>query len=195
VPELNESERELQTLAAELRRLESEYNMYFAGRLPRPPFEVRARVEAMLKRLDRNPPDQLAQRFRLQTLNARFSTFAELWDRGMRAREEGRAGPFARGGASRPAAGQAASNERLLHVASFEEPSKEPGRLQELYDALAEARRNSGEAPVPFHKFAHLVRDQIAQLRTKGAGEVAFRVSVREGRVRLTARGMKAVEG
>jgi hypothetical protein len=30
-------ERELQVLEAELRRLEGEYNMYFAGRLPRPP--------------------------------------------------------------------------------------------------------------------------------------------------------------
>ena len=34
-------ERELKILEGELRQLEAEYNMYFAGRLPRPPVETR----------------------------------------------------------------------------------------------------------------------------------------------------------
>ena len=38
------------TLEAELKRLEAEYNMFFAGRLPRPPWETRGRVEALVKR-------------------------------------------------------------------------------------------------------------------------------------------------
>jgi len=32
----SEIDRELNTLESELKRLEAEYNMYFAGRLPRP---------------------------------------------------------------------------------------------------------------------------------------------------------------
>ena len=44
--------RELQSLEAELKRLEAEYNMFFAGRLPRPPWETRSRVDAIVKRLD-----------------------------------------------------------------------------------------------------------------------------------------------
>ena len=43
--------RELTTLEAELKRLEAEYNMFFAGRLPRPPWETRGRVQALVKRL------------------------------------------------------------------------------------------------------------------------------------------------
>ena len=34
-------------------------------------------------------------RFRFSTLQSRFATFVDLWDRGLRAREEGRPGPFA----------------------------------------------------------------------------------------------------
>jgi len=70
--------------------------MFFAGQLPRPPWETRTSVEQMAKRLDRAVTAEGAyvDRFRLQTLQARFMTFVELWDRGLRAREEGRPGPF-----------------------------------------------------------------------------------------------------
>ena len=50
--EASDLERELEILEAELKRLEAEYNMYFAGRLPRPPWETRGRVNAMVRRLD-----------------------------------------------------------------------------------------------------------------------------------------------
>jgi hypothetical protein len=46
-------QRDLNTLTAELKRLEAEYNMYFAGRLPRPPWETRGRVDALVKKIDR----------------------------------------------------------------------------------------------------------------------------------------------
>ena len=48
--EETELQKDLTTLAAEMKRLEAEYNMFFAGRLPRPPWETRGRVEAMVKR-------------------------------------------------------------------------------------------------------------------------------------------------
>ena len=87
-------DRELQILESDLRKLEGEYNMYFAGRLPRPPWETRARVEAAVKKLDRSHIQNYGDRFRFSTLQARFSAFIDLWDRGLRAREEGRPGPF-----------------------------------------------------------------------------------------------------
>lgn len=88
-------DRDLKTLEAELRRLEAEYNMYFAGRLPRPPIETRRRVTGLVRQLDRQRLSNYAERFRFTTLQTRFQTFVDLWDRGMRSREEGRPGPFA----------------------------------------------------------------------------------------------------
>ena len=46
--------RDLQTLEVALKQLEAEYNMFFAGRLPRLPWETRARVEALVKKHDRS---------------------------------------------------------------------------------------------------------------------------------------------
>ena len=46
MPELTDIQRDLLALAADLKRLEAEYTMFFAGRIKRPPWETRGRVEA-----------------------------------------------------------------------------------------------------------------------------------------------------
>jgi hypothetical protein len=98
-------ERDLKTLEIEMRRLEAEYNMYFAGRSPRPPLETRRRVTGMVRHLDRLHLANYAERFRFTALQTRFQSFTELWDRAMRARDEGRPSPFA----PRPTQSSAAS--------------------------------------------------------------------------------------
>ena len=192
MPETTETDRELKGLEADLRQLEAEYNMYFAGRLPRPPVETRARVTASMRRIDRLHLRNTADRFRFVTLQSRFQTFLDLWERGLRAREEGRPGPFAQ----RPAAVESAAKEkgpqdRILHVAAFHDPTREMDKLHELYERLADARREAGEDAVPFHKFADLVKDQVKRLKQSGSPEVAFRVAVKDGKVNFTARGLK----
>ena len=42
------------------------------------------------------PIEGSTQRFRYNTLQQRVRTFADMWGRGLRAREEGRPGPFSR---------------------------------------------------------------------------------------------------
>jgi hypothetical protein len=69
--------------------------MYFAGRLPKPPWETRARVEAMVRQFDRGHIPNAGDRFRFTTLQSRYAAFIDLWDRAVRAREEGKPGPLA----------------------------------------------------------------------------------------------------
>lgn len=166
--------------------------MYFAGQLARPPFETRAAVEALLKRYDRAYIQGYAHRFRFSTLQARFATFAELWDRALRAREEGRPGPFSKRVTSgrRPA-----GTDRVIHVTTVADARAEIEKVQQLYELLAEARREAGEKPVPFHKFFEVVREQVGRLRKSGTPEVAFRLMIRRGKVNLTARALKGVAG
>ncbi|MGE3402489.1 MAG: MXAN_5187 C-terminal domain-containing protein [Vicinamibacterales bacterium] len=184
-------DRELMALEAELKRLEAEYNMFFAGRLPRPPWETRSRVEAMVKRIDRTHIGNYGERFRFSTLQSRYSTFVDLWDRGLRAREEGRPGPFA---PPRPAAGPDRKPEdRILHVTTFSNPLHEMEKLHDLYDTLAEARREAGQDAIPFHKFADLIKTQVTAMKEKGSPEVAFRVALKGGKVNFTARGLKGI--
>jgi hypothetical protein len=193
VPEHTELERDLQQLEATLRKLETEYNMYFAGQLPKPPWDTRHRIEAMLRRFDRAYIQSAIDRFRLSTLQSRFSTFAELWDRGLRAREEGRPGPFYKPprAAAEPPPPPPAS-DRVLGSATVSDLAREGEKIEALYESLIEARREVGaNEPFPFHKFAQIVKGQVAKLQQAGNHEVAFRIAVKEGRVAFTARGVK----
>ena len=187
----NDLERELQILESELRKLEGEYNMYFAGRLARPPWETRARVEAAVKRIDRSYIQNYGDRFRFNTLQARLSAFLDLWDRGLRAREEGRPGPFAHRPPPEPPKKPAKKEDKVLFVAAFRDPMKEMDKLHELYNTLRDARTELGEENVPFHKFAELVKGQVAKLKKEGSPEVAFRVAMKGGKLNFTARGLK----
>jgi hypothetical protein len=183
-------ERELQRLETEMRRLEAEYNMFFAGRLPKPPWETRSRVDAIVKQFDRAHIQNYGDRFRFLTLQSRYAAFIDLWDRGLRAREEGRSGPFVHK-RKEPKAEPKKPEDRILHVAAFKNPLHEQDKLHDLYDSLVEARRSIGEDALPFHKFADLVKTQVKKLRENGSPEVAFRVAVKDGKVNFTARAMK----
>jgi hypothetical protein len=68
-------------------------------------------------------------------------------------------------------------------------------KVQQLYESLAEARREAGQDAIPFHRFADLVRTQVTALRAQGTSEVAFRVAVKDGKVAFTARALKGVSG
>jgi hypothetical protein len=188
--ELSEVQRDLQALAAGLRQLEVEYNQFFSGRLPRPPWETRKRVEALVKKWDRGYIQAAADRFQFETLQRRYRTFIDLWDRGLRAREEGRPGPFVAAAPPKniePPKSQA----KIVHVTAFQDPMREMDKLHTLYDSLMDARREAGDDVVPFHRFAALVKDQVGRAREGGADEVAFRVAMVDGKVNFTARSKK----
>ena len=193
MPPVSETERDLNRLESELKRLEAEYNMYFAGRLPKPPWETRNRVTTLIKQYDRAYIQNYGDRFRFSSLQARYQAFVDLWDRGLRAREEGRpGGPFVQKKVEHSVARVA--EPRVLRVSAFRDPSQEMDKLHELYDSLAEARREVGEDTVPFHKFADLVKSQVSKLKANGNTEVAFRVAVKDGKVNFTARATKGNE-
>ena len=182
---------DLQRLEAELKRLEGEYNMYFSGRLPKPPLETRGRVEAIVKQYDRAYIQNLGDRFRFATLQSRFAKLVDLWDRGLRAREEGRPGPFTAAKRRDPTVPREPLKDREVYATTMKDPLKEMGRLEHLYESLTEARRANGQEAVPFHKFAEVVKHQVDKLQQSGTREVAFRVALKDGKVSFTARVVK----
>jgi len=189
----NEIAHELTKLEGQLKQLEAEYTMFFAGRSPKPPWETRARVDALVKHYDRAHIPNTGDRYRFTTLQARYTALVGLWDRGLRAREEGRPGPFAPRRVEKPR--EAEASPRPPRVVAFTDPLREVEKLHDLHDALSAARREVGAEPVPFQKFAELIQKEVGRLQPAGGeGEVAFRVTVKSGKVSLTARAMKGTK-
>ena len=152
--------------------------MYLSGRGGRPPVEGRAALDRAFRRFDRAAFDTPIVRFQFTTLQARYSSFCDLWDRGVRAREEGRGGPGVR--PPQATAAPPASSDELVHEATFgrrTSPSATHGQVEELdtlrdlYDALMQARRDAGQRVVPFHAFAGLVRERVRTLQERHPGD------------------------
>ena len=213
-PPKSDFECELHVLEMELKRLEAEYNQFFAGRLPRLPWDQRARVDAMMKKFDRMQIKNTGDRFRFQTIQSRWAAFAELWERQMKAQETGRrpGRPVGRGvslppeparqaprevpehgappvqpQAAAPSSPPSAPAERIVAVTSVADPRAQTDRVQALYEQMAQARKDVGEKPVPFERFTELVQAQVKKFG-EGGREVAFRVAVKGGKVTLTAK-------
>jgi hypothetical protein len=187
----SEFDQEMMKLEAEIKRLEAEYNMFFAGRLPRLPWETRTRVEALVKRYDRMNIVNTAERFRFGTLQARFAKFCELWERSLKAREEGRpqrGRPAPAEPTMSPGDLAARSREKELHVAAVRDPAKEADRVRGLYDQVAEARKKAGEKPLPYERFVEVVKAQVKK-HGGGKADVSFRVALKDGKVTLSAKG------
>ena len=209
----SELDRELKALEAELKRLEAEYNMFFAGRAPKLPWEHRKRLDATMKRFDRMHIQNTGDRFRFQTIQSRWAAFGELWERQLKMQEQGRLPVRGRrGAAGSPARPQektddapaatpvkaspkepdtvappGRASESVVAATTVSDPLKQEDRVKSLYEKLAAARRDTGEKEIEYDRFAALVR---AQVDKHGAGgrEVAFRVDVKDGKVKLSAK-------
>lgn len=95
-------ERELNDLERGITALRIEYERFFGGELKRPPVPSRRALEATLRRLGNSDIEKAAERFRLQSLQSRYNSFVELWEKRLQAREEGRTGPARRLGTTGP---------------------------------------------------------------------------------------------
>jgi hypothetical protein len=205
VPQHTDLDRDLQLIETTLRKLETEYNQYFAGQSKRPPLDTRRRLDQMIDRLDRAYITSSVDRFRLGTLQSRYATFSELWDRALRAREEGRPGPFSKSSRAADSAAPAAPTaapptpqpvERVFGAVTLSAADAEEDKVRTLYETLVKAREAAGTTdPFPFSRFADIVKGQVARFQQSGSSAVAFRVATKEGRVVFTARGRKTTSG
>jgi hypothetical protein len=81
-------DKQIGKLEEDIRRLKIDFDIYFNGAAKRPPLEARARLEAFLKRLLDNRSLSYSQRYKLNSLVARFTSYRELWRRTMRSKGE-----------------------------------------------------------------------------------------------------------
>src|SRR5215204_6331380 len=79
-------DKQLGKLEDDVRRLKIDFDIFFNGAVKRPPLEARARLESQIKRLSDNRALAYAQRYKLNQLVARFTSYRELWRRTLRAK-------------------------------------------------------------------------------------------------------------
>ena len=192
---------DLDILERSFRQLQIEWEKFFGGVEKKPPTDLRARVEALIKKYAYAEIRNNGERFRYQTLSTRYATFNELWNKRMRAIEEGRPMGihviYERKVAPPPVYAPPPPAARPSGGGSGEVRVKDPGgdtdAVRSLFDRFLEARKAAGEAaPVKFESFQKIISQQAARILTeKGAQAVDFRLETKDGKVSLKAKPVK----
>ena len=178
----NPFDQELDKLEYEIRRLKVEYDIFFNGGTLRPPMDTRGRVETAIKRVYDNRGMSFGQRFRYNSLVARYNVMRELWRRHTQEREESGRPPT-------PEA-QIAVREQVA-VIRCHNPKLEPEKVSEIYDQVVAAKRKCGEklGALSLEVFTQFLTSRAEQIKDNLATDaVDFVVGVDNGRVKFAAR-------
>jgi len=182
------AEEQLTRLEDDIRRLRIEFDIFFNGGSKRPPYDTKGRVETLLKRLGDDRTLTYAQRYRFNSLAARYNAFRELWRRLMQGREEGR-DPVSAARAQVKTEANASPVESVSFVCL--DAHREIEVVKNLYTSLLEAKRRCGEPTedLSFPKFHRLIASKADGLKDQlGCDRVRFSVSVESGHVSFKAR-------
>ena len=193
---------DLDRLDVTMRQLQVKWDLFFNGQEKKPPSDLQSNVEQLIKKYANSEIRNNGERFRYQSLSARYTTFNELWQKRLRAREEGKA--FGMHGIRseqlpppKPAAPAPAPKAQRTGPAAGEirvaDAARDTDAVQQLYNRFVEERIRAGEAHAPvFENFRDLIRQQTERIRSeKGAQAVDFRLETRDGKVSLKARIVK----
>ena len=180
-------DEQLARLEEDIRRLRIEFDIFFNGAAKRPPYETKGRVETVMKRLGDDRTLNYAQRFRFNSLTARYNAFRDLWRRLMQGREEGR--DFQ----STARANAREESRKAAQSASFvcTDAHKDVETVRNLYESLVEAKRQCGEPTdnLSFAQFHSLIASKADGLKERlGCERVQFSVTIDSGHVSFKAK-------
>lgn len=191
-------DEELSLLEDHVRRLKVEYDIYFGGGSKKPPAELEWKVKNLLKKYTDGARMNYTQRFRYSTIQQRYALYNSLWQQKLQIREEGYRRPQdAVLGIQGIRSGEQHEAEKAMkHQAgepfsvSWSDPKSEGRKVEDLFQALAEARKHTGEkSTANLESFRKFVQQKTAQIRKEyDCQAVEYSVEMKNGQVKLKAR-------
>ncbi len=164
-----------------LRDLSVEWERFFAGERRTPPQPQRVALQRRLQMLAESA-SRAADQFRIEQLQSRFMSYTMMWERQLRAREEGNL-PIA--AVARPTSASAARGRP---------DASRPGSVHAedgdaIWNRFKEAKAELGQSTtIQREAFLAQLEAQRERLQAKLGGRVRFDVVVEDGKVRLAAR-------
>ena len=179
---------QLNRLDEDIRKLKVEFEIYFNGGAKKPPYDMKYRTDTLVKRLYDARGMTFGQRFKYNSLVARYNVYKELWRRTVKNLEE--SGREAIRDVS-PLLPREHEPEFASSTVRCTDPTAEPEKVRQLYTALVNAKWTCGEPTdeVPFDRFEKIIDAQVKQIRSKlNCDSIDFTVEVADGTVKFRAK-------
>ena len=187
-------DEQLARLEDDIRKLKVEFDIYFNGASKRPPYDTKSRVESLVKRLADERNLSYAQRYRYNSLVARYVSFRDLWRRTVQDREEAR-DPLTAARAKLGVGPSVRAAEKSQHATFVcDDARADVPTVKGLYDALVEAKRSCGEPveDLSFAQFHRMIAAKTDTLKERlGCERVRYSVYMEDGRVSFKAKADK----
>ena len=194
-------DEELSILEDQVRRLKVEYDIFFGGGAKKPPTEIEWKVKNLLKKYADGGRMNYTQRFRYTTMQQRYALYNALWQQKLQIKEEGYRRPqdavLGIQGLRSSEEQQAQKAIRNHGATIFEpfsvacaDPKAEKGKVEQLFKALSDARKQTGEkSNANLDSFNKFVQQKTEQLRKEyGCQAVEYSVEMQNGQVKLKAK-------
>lgn len=203
-------EEDLEKIDEGIFKLQKEWERFFSGQERKAPFEAKQRLDRLVRRYVGVEIRNNVERFRFQSLTAKYNTLSDMWNRKLRAIEEGRplssvqlkhvreaaaegliaapASAMAPAAHSTPAA-PASGTRAEVRLSTLRDDEQ---GVKTLYEQFKAARASVGESEVKFESFKKLIAQQRTRLlEEKDAVAVDFRVALQDGKVALKAKPVR----
>lgn len=183
-------DRELNLLENSIRQLKRDYELFFAGQSKRPPTDDFKKIEQSVKKWGVTQGFTFAQRFRYNTITARFSSYSDLWSKQLRMKEEGRLPGMSTRQEMKP---RPAAPAAPVAAPVAQKVPAESG-MERVFKDYVSAREKTGEnnATINLQKFSQQIAAQKESLISKyNCKDVEFYVTVENGRTKLKAKPIK----
>ena len=201
-------EEDLAKIEEGIFRLQKEWERFFSGQERKAPFESKQRLERLVRRYVGIEIRNNVERFRFQSLTAKYNTLSDMWNRKLRAIEEGRPLSSVQLKQVREAEAQAVPEVKVVQSSpgSRSVLTPGPGRtevrlstlrdddqgVRALFDQFRAARASVGESEVKYESFKKLITQQRTRLlEEKDAVAVDFRIAMQDGKVALKAKPVR----
>ncbi len=166
-------EDQLNELEKRLRQLKIEYDIFLVGGKPVPPTNLKNSVDTLIQRLLEVKGYAYAQKFRFNTLVARYSAYKELWRKRVREKEEQgilrdekELNQLIQHNISSAPAPEAGDRNYTLVT---DDPAMQMNQIREFYQYMQRAHKEtSGEAfSMDFDRFFHYLQVKTSEIRQK----------------------------
>lgn len=193
-------DEELDKLEEDIRRLKTQYDLFFALVVKVPPSFMRHQVESFIHEISKQKMRDNSRRFRFNTVLSRYNQYREMWARKMREREEGPLDYRRRQAAlsgPQPAVGHHPAPSPVTSPTVDPYVKMTPGangeQIRKLFEEIARAHVELGKpSNVSMDQLAAMVQKQSELVRSKyNVSTVAFRVETIDGKVKLKAKPLQ----
>ena len=202
--EAERTDRLIAELQELMRQVKREYELWFNGVNPKPPYELRNKLDTHVRLLRNRLPKRTADQFKIGTVLQLYQTFTDFWDKSARKAEEGGLAPWmaqSRRGQleelqrmNEDRQEQARKPERSTYLAKITKPEEDVDEMRKVFNSYVAAKKKVGDevGGADFEKFrAALVKQTKTLIDSGKASAVSYRVEITDGKVAIKAKGEK----